>query len=219
VLAYVFRHWPRLTVSPAAYEGAIWAFHQAVAGPGVPGLISSTVFRVARAPWLPAGRTGYEDWYLLEDSAAIDGLNEAAVAGTSRDPHNRVAGMVQSGLGALYRLARGEAHLGVRPESRTQSREAAQTWGLGRSPSVTGFPAVLLGSAWQAAWFPKPRGMSYDELYRLVEPLVTAGRSLWRRQMVLGPPPEFGLLAPGSITLPPSLAPMLVTLERLWPHG
>jgi hypothetical protein len=39
----------------------------------------------------------------------------------------------------------------------------------------------------QAVWFGKPRGTSYEEFYDQ----LGARRSLWRRQMVLGPTPEF----------------------------
>lgn len=44
-----------------------------------------------------------------------------------------------------------------------------------------------LSEAGQAAWFGKTAGVSYDEFYRRL------GRrgSLWQRQMVLGPTPEF----------------------------
>lgn len=47
-----------------------------------------------------------------------------------------------------------------------------------------------------ATWFRKPEGESYEELY---ERLGGAGGSLWRRQMVLGPTPEFCLLGPSEL--------------------
>lgn len=174
MLAYVFRHWPKLTVSQPVYERALLDFHQQLGA-------ASTVFRIAHAPWLPVGRTGYEDWYLLEDSAAIDPLNDAAVSGERKSPHDQAAAMAQTGIGSLYRLVQGTAEL-----------HAARF----------------------AFWFPKPKGMPYEDLYAVTEPLTRRGGvSLWRRQMVLGPPPEFGLLAPGAIQLPPPLAGVFVRLE------
>lgn len=50
-----------------------------------------------------------------------------------------------------------------------------------------------------AHWFHKPAGMRYDQLY---EKLTDVPGSLWMRQMVLGPSPEFVLFALGAIALP-----------------
>jgi hypothetical protein len=51
--------------------------------------------------------------------------------------------------------------------------------------------------------FSKPAGMSYSDLYkRLGAWTATPGVSLWRRMMVLGPPPEFSLVAPSALELP-----------------
>ncbi len=52
-------------------------------------------------------------------------------------------------------------------------------------------------------WFAKPDEMGYDVLSRLLDPIATReGRSLWSRQMVLGPSPEFCLLAHDDLALP-----------------
>src|SRR6266702_2278129 len=51
--------------------------------------------------------------------------------------------------------------------------------------------------------FSKPAGTSYADLYERMQPFT--GRpetSLWRRMMVLGPPPEFCLLSPSELELP-----------------
>jgi hypothetical protein len=56
--------------------------------------------------------------------------------------------------------------------------------------------------------FSKPRGMSYAELYASLERWTQRpGVSLWRRMMVLGPPPEFCMLAPSEQRLPAELSP------------
>jgi hypothetical protein len=56
--------------------------------------------------------------------------------------------------------------------------------------------------------FAKPAGVSYAELYARLEPWT--GRpavSLWRRMMVLGPPPEFCLISPLAFELPVEMRP------------
>jgi hypothetical protein len=53
-----------------------------------------------------------------------------------------------------------------------------------------------------AGWFPKPGGESYDSFYARLEPLIGGSSSLWRRQFVLGPTPEFCLLS----DRPPAIA-------------
>ena len=56
--------------------------------------------------------------------------------------------------------------------------------------------------------FSKPAGTGYADLYERVQPLT--GRpdtSLWRRMMVLGPPPEFCLLSPAQVELPREFHP------------
>ena len=51
--------------------------------------------------------------------------------------------------------------------------------------------------------FAKPEGMAYVDLYARLQTWTSApGVSLWRRMMVLGPPPEFCLLAPSEVELP-----------------
>lgn len=51
--------------------------------------------------------------------------------------------------------------------------------------------------------FTKPAGVGYAELYSSLESLTaTAGTSLWRRMMVLGPPPEFCLVSARPVDLP-----------------
>ena len=46
---------------------------------------------------------------------------------------------------------------------------------------------VRLSDVRRAAWFSKTAGLSYDDFYRRLGPR----ESLWQRQMVLGPTPEF----------------------------
>jgi len=56
--------------------------------------------------------------------------------------------------------------------------------------------------------FAKPAGMAYVDLYaRLRTWTSVPGVSLWRRMMVLGPPPEFSMVTPSEVELPADLRP------------
>jgi hypothetical protein len=57
--------------------------------------------------------------------------------------------------------------------------------------------------------FSKPKGMSYEDLYARLEPWTSrSDTSLWRRMLVLGPPPEFSLLARAPEALPRAMDPV-----------
>ena len=107
MLAYLFSHARRPDVSPDDYERKLRAFHEALRAHAPAGFIDSRVFRLAALPWLPSAREVYEDWYLIENSAALDPLNDAAVSGPRQAPHDAVAVQAESGHGALYRLRLG----------------------------------------------------------------------------------------------------------------
>ena len=56
--------------------------------------------------------------------------------------------------------------------------------------------------------FGKLAGMAYPDLYARLEPWTEGrGVSLWRRMMVLGPPPEFSLITPSKVDLPAEMHP------------
>ena len=111
MLAYVFWHWPQSTVDPEAYVEHLVAFHQTLAANKPVGFQQSVVFRIRGASWLNTSDEAYEEWYLLDDSAAMDPLNEAAVTGVCEEPHNKVARQAAGGTGGLYRLRAGREDL------------------------------------------------------------------------------------------------------------
>lgn len=54
-----------------------------------------------------------------------------------------------------------------------------------------------LGAGDAMVWFRKPKGMSYPNFFQMIAPTMEAeGHTLWQRQLVLGPGPEFCMAAP-----------------------
>jgi hypothetical protein len=140
--------------------------------------------RLSGAPWANQGAAAYEDWYLVRDMADLAPLNEGAVSGPRKEPHDAAARLAAGGAAGLYRLLLGA------------SRE---------------LPAA-------AAWFGKPAGMTHAALSALLEPIVAGAEgTLWMRQMVLGPTPEFCLRSPGPLALPPALVALHLSLSPVWP--
>ena len=63
--------------------------------------------RLGGAPWANQGAAAYEDWYLIRDMAALAPLNEAAVSGSRKAPHDAVARLAAGGTAGVYRLQAG----------------------------------------------------------------------------------------------------------------
>ena len=169
MLAYVFSHEPAPDADIRGYEGVLRHFHSALAELRPLGFVRSLTYRVG---------AGYSDWYLLEDSTALDHLNVAAVSGGRAGPHDAAARMAVGGVGKLLALAAGEVDLDALVEVR----------------------------------FSKPAGVGYAELYARLEPWTRQkGTSLWRRMMVLGPPPEFSLVSGAAIDLPADTRPEVLS--------
>jgi len=72
-----------------------------------------------------------------------------------------------------------------------------------------------LASMRQALWFSKRTGVSYEELYRQLQPVAEQGASLWGRQMTLGPSPEFCLT--GGEDVARHIDGARIGLELVWP--
>lgn len=106
MLAYVFWHWKRQDVASPDYEARQRGFHAALGAAPPAGFVGSLSFAVAGAPWL-AGAGGYEDWYLVDDFAALGALNDAAVSASRVAPHDAAAAAAAGGAGGVYRLRQG----------------------------------------------------------------------------------------------------------------
>ena len=144
----------------------------------------SAVFLVEGAPWITTDAEAYEEWYIVDGSAALDPLNEGATSGACQEPHSQVARCAAGGVSGLYQFRAGEPNL-----------------------AATRF----------AVRVPKPFGMSYEQFYAAVQPATAEpGVSLWRRQMVLGPPPEFCLLSPTRQELPERFETLCTPLTPIW---
>ncbi len=111
MLAYVFWHWPNSNIDDATYRKLLQDFHQTLNTNAPKGFLGSVAFAVSQLPLLTNSQRGFEDWYLLEDSASLDILNEAAVSGVCEEPHNLVARQAADGTAGLYRLRSGQEDL------------------------------------------------------------------------------------------------------------
>lgn len=187
-LAYVFWHPPADGEPIADYEAALSRFHGALTDAPVAGLLATRAARVPELPWLPQG--GYEDWYIVRDFGDLETLNNAAVDTARQLAHKDVSSRSGRGAGALYGLTVGTAG---------------------------GVPA------W-ATWLSKPRSVSYREFYETLrshiesaEPSLQSGVGVWRRQLVLGPAPEFCVTSPVPLpALPPQWSAVDVLVESVF---
>jgi hypothetical protein len=109
MLAYVFWHWPQPGVDMETYVGHLVSFHRTLNANKPVGFHRSRVFRMRGVSWLDTTGDAFEDWYLLDDSAALDRINEAAVSGVCEAPHNLVAREAAGGTAGLYRVKLGSA--------------------------------------------------------------------------------------------------------------
>lgn len=178
MLAYVFWHWPRQEIQLPEYEARLREFHESLWAHSPDGFLQSASFHIEGAPWTPVV-DAYEDWYLIEDFAALGILNEASIAGARKEPHDSAARLAAGGVGGVYRMLFGKTNP---------------------------FEARL------AQWFSKPAGMTYMDLRSKVAHLEEADNSLWQRQLVLGPAPEFCLRGRGSETPKAGLSPIILPL-------
>jgi len=88
MLAYVFWHWPRPDVDASDYQARLARFHRELAASEPAGFRGSRVFAVSSVPGVPEAPELLEDWYFVDDFAALGVINEAAVAAHNREPHD-----------------------------------------------------------------------------------------------------------------------------------
>jgi hypothetical protein len=100
VLAYVFWHVATAEVDAGDYETRLATFHEALRDDRPPGLGLTATVGLGAIPWLD-GASGYEDWYLVEDFAALGVLNAAAVSGSRRASHDDAAAAAHAGVAGV----------------------------------------------------------------------------------------------------------------------
>ncbi len=197
MLAYLFWHQHAAGAERRAYEQELERFHRSLAQRPPSGFESSASFRIERPPWLadvptPACAELYEDWYVIRDWAALGVLEEAAVSRGHVTAHARLARHAGPGRGAVYRMIEGTAQPGLAPTA---------TW-------IEATPR------------PGHERPSLDAL--LGDGIDPARDGLWRRCLVLGPAPEYCLLAgeaPAGVAasrLPAGWSARTSGRERVW---
>lgn len=108
-LAYVFWHWPSAGVDVGEYESRQRAFHAALRDAPPSGFKGSFTHAIKGVSWAADGGAAYEDWYLVDDFAALGALNEAAVSASRRAPHDLAAAHAAGGTAGIFGLRLGRA--------------------------------------------------------------------------------------------------------------
>ncbi len=104
MLAYVFWHWPRPGVGEHEYRERLTRFHRALASSAPAGFHGSRAFDVTAVPGVAPASGLVEDWYFVDDFAALGVINEAAVAAHNREPHDAAASLAAGGTAGIYKL-------------------------------------------------------------------------------------------------------------------
>lgn len=188
MLAYVFWHRPAEGTAVESYERDQHRLHRSLAARPPEGFRGSACFRAPDLEWL--GGDGYEDWYLIDDWAAVGVLRQAAVAVGHHSAHDTAARHLGRGTAGMYRLSEGDASLA----------------------DVT-----------LAIWVSASREHPEDRVVSLLlgDGLDGGHTGVWRRELVLGPAPEYCVLGdaePAGVRdgrLPPGWSAQRATREAI----
>jgi hypothetical protein len=107
MLAYVFWHWRRAEAAASSYEARQRDFHAALAASPIPGFVQSLSFAPSASPIPGEDRELYEDWYAVENFAALGSINREAIAATRTAPHGAAAALAEGGTAGVYGLQQG----------------------------------------------------------------------------------------------------------------
>jgi hypothetical protein len=200
VLAYLFWHRPLADAGTESYEQKLSAFHRSLAHRPPMGLRASASFRVGELPWTQtAGVEGWGPGGAYEDWYLVEDW---------------------TALGILKEAAVGHGH-------RTAHDHAARAFGAGTGGvyELQEGEAGTLAGAGLAVWVSRAPGSGEPVLGELLSDGAQAGAvSLWRRQLLLGPAPEYCLLAaqaPAGVApsrLPEGWSARTITREAFIEH-
>jgi hypothetical protein len=197
VLAYLFWHRPAAGAEVAAYERALERFHHSLARVPPSGFGGSATFRVRGLPWLGAGADGERAEPSYEDWYLVDGWSSLGVLEEAAVAHGHVSR--HDAVAAMAREARGAVYRLSEGHARLQRAHVAVWVTPARSHAA---PSIA------------------DLLADGVDP---ASAGLWRRSLVLGPAPEYCLLAPeppagvAPARLPAGWSSLVLAREAVFP--
>ena len=107
MIAYVFWHWKQAAIAAPDYERAQKAFHEAMEKSPPAGYHWSQSFALSACAWAADKGDAYEDRYLVDDFAALDALDQAAVSAARQGPHDSAAALAAGGIAGIYELRQG----------------------------------------------------------------------------------------------------------------
>jgi hypothetical protein len=114
MLAYVFWHWRKRGVSADDYEARQREFHASLHRAPIAGFSRSASFATSVVPIPGEASEVYEDWYSVDDFAALGTINDAAVSAERAAPHAAAAALADNGAGGIYRLKQGSFVTGAK---------------------------------------------------------------------------------------------------------
>ncbi len=197
MIAYIFWHRPAEGVERETYERVAEHFHRSLAHAPPAGFRGSALYRMQPPPWF--AREG-----------AVDGAPYATVY----EDWYFVADF--TALGVLNETAVAHGHRGAHDE-------VAHRYGSGAGGLYALREGHVHGPPDQAIWIARPRGAHHAELADLLgDGMDPARSSLWRRALVLGPAPEYCLLAPAppagvaATRLPAGWTATVRVREAIW---
>lgn len=197
MLAYLLWHRPAEGVEREAYERAAERFHRSLAHTPPAGFCGSALYRTLEPPWLPGeGKVpGAAHGMVYEDWYFVEDF---------------------TALGVLNEAAVAHGHRGPHDE-------VAHRYGSGAGGLYVLREGHVGGVQESAIWIARPLGAHRAELAELLGDGMDPERSsLWRRALVLGPAPEYCLLAPeppagvASTRLPEGWTATVCAREAIW---
>src|SRR2546421_11645813 len=108
MLTYVFWHQRESKIAREEYQERLVAFHRILRERQPQGFLFSMILEMAQLPWMEEGREAYEDWYIVENSAALDPLDDVAANRIIRGPPYQVGRCGGGGGGGGVEFVGGE---------------------------------------------------------------------------------------------------------------